>query len=74
MKKSWEDEYSISFYEVDTKNEAFLPVLWSFMQETAWHHADHLDWAILTSWSIAIFGCYRVYRFRWRNILDGGIR
>ncbi len=41
-KKSWEDDYSISFYEVDTKNEAFLPVLWSFMQETAWHHADHL--------------------------------
>jgi len=42
MKASWEDEYHISFYEVDTKNEAFLPVLWSFMQETAWHHADHL--------------------------------
>ena len=40
--KSWEDEYSISFDEVDTKNEVFLPVLWSFMQETAWHHADHL--------------------------------
>ena len=43
MKASWEDEYHISFYEVDTKNEAFLPVLWSFMQETAWHHADHLQ-------------------------------
>jgi len=42
MKASWENEYSISFHEVDTKNEAFLPVLWSFMQETAWHHADHL--------------------------------
>jgi acyl-ACP thioesterase len=41
--KSWEDQYSISFYEVDTKNEVFLPVLWSFMQETAWHHADHLQ-------------------------------
>jgi acyl-ACP thioesterase len=41
-RKSWEDEYSISFYEVDTKNEVFLPALWSFMQETAWHHADHL--------------------------------
>jgi len=40
--KSWEDEYSISFYEVDTKDEVFLPVLWSFMQETAWHHAEHL--------------------------------
>jgi acyl-ACP thioesterase len=42
MKASWDDEYSISFYEVDMKNEVFLPVLWSFMQETAWHHADHL--------------------------------
>jgi acyl-ACP thioesterase len=42
VKASWEDEYSISFHEVDTKNEVFLPVLWSFMQETAWHHADHL--------------------------------
>jgi medium-chain acyl-[acyl-carrier-protein] hydrolase len=42
MKASWEDEYLISFYEVDLKNEVFLPVLWSFMQETAWHHADHL--------------------------------
>lgn len=41
--KSWENEYAISFYEVDTKNEVFLPVLWSFMQETAWHHADHLQ-------------------------------
>ena len=42
MKPSWEDEYSVSFHEVDTKNEVFLQVLWSFMQETAWHHADHL--------------------------------
>ncbi len=42
MMTSWEDEYSISFHEVDIKNEVFLPVLWSFMQETAWHHADHL--------------------------------
>ena len=41
-KKSWEDGYFISFYEVDTKNGVFLPTLWSFMQETAWHHADHL--------------------------------
>jgi medium-chain acyl-[acyl-carrier-protein] hydrolase len=41
--KSWEDEYSISFYEVDTKNEVFLPGLWSLMQETAWHHAEHLE-------------------------------
>jgi medium-chain acyl-[acyl-carrier-protein] hydrolase len=42
MKKSWEDEYSIPFCEVDTKQEVFLPTLWSLMQETAWNHADHL--------------------------------
>jgi hypothetical protein len=41
MKASWEDDYSISFYEVDTKKEVFLPVLWGFMQETAWHHAEN---------------------------------
>jgi acyl-ACP thioesterase len=41
-KTSWEDDYSIFFHEVDTKNEVFLQVLWSFMQETAWHHAEHL--------------------------------
>jgi len=43
LKSSWEDEYPISFYEMDMKNQAFLPVLWSLMQETAWHHADHLQ-------------------------------
>jgi medium-chain acyl-[acyl-carrier-protein] hydrolase len=42
MKKSWEDKYSIPFSEVDTKKEVFLPTLWNMMQETAWHHADHL--------------------------------
>jgi medium-chain acyl-[acyl-carrier-protein] hydrolase len=42
MKKSWEDEYVIPFCEVDTREEVFLPTLWNLMQETAWHHADHL--------------------------------
>jgi len=42
MKKSWEDEYSIPFGEVDTKNEVFLSTLWNLMQETAWNHATHL--------------------------------
>jgi medium-chain acyl-[acyl-carrier-protein] hydrolase len=42
MKKSWENEYSIPFGEVDTKNEVFLPTLWNLMQETAWNHATHL--------------------------------
>lgn len=55
MKKSREDEYSISFYEVDTKNEVFLPVLWSFMQETAWHHADHLRVGYSNLWERQFF-------------------
>ena len=42
MKKSWEDEYTIPFCEVDTKESVFLPTLWNLMQDTAWHHADHL--------------------------------
>ena len=42
MKESWEDEYIIPFCEVDTKKAVFLPTLWNLMQETAWHHADHL--------------------------------
>ena len=42
MKKSWEDEYSIPFGEMDTKNEVFLSHLWNMMQETAWNHATHL--------------------------------
>jgi len=54
-KASWEDEYSISFHEVDTKNEVFLPVLWSFMQETAWHHADHLRLGYSDLWGQQCF-------------------
>jgi len=42
IKRSWEDEYVIPFYGVDAKNEVCLPALWNLMQETAWHHADHL--------------------------------
>lgn len=40
--KTWEDEYFISFYEVDTKRRVFLPSLWKFMQETAWNHANRI--------------------------------
>ena len=74
MKKSWEDEYIISFYEVDTKNEVFLPILWSFMQETAWHHADHLRVGYSDLAEQSISGSYPVYPFRWRNIPGGAIR
>jgi len=39
---TWEDTYLVSFYEVDTKNQVFLPSLWKYMQETAWNHAHHI--------------------------------
>ena len=42
IKKNWEDEYLVSFYEVDAKNRVFLPSLWKYLQETAWNHANHI--------------------------------
>jgi acyl-ACP thioesterase len=40
--KIWENEYLVSFYEVDMKSKIFLPSLWKFMQETAWNHANRI--------------------------------
>ncbi len=40
--ETWENEYLISFYEVDAKNRVFLPTLWKYLQETAWNHAHQL--------------------------------
>lgn len=40
--KTWEDEYLVSFYEVDAKNRVFLPSLWKYLQETAWNHANRI--------------------------------
>jgi len=37
-----EDEYLVSFYEVDAKNKVFLPSLWQYLQETAWNHANQI--------------------------------
>jgi acyl-ACP thioesterase len=39
----WTDEYIISSYEVDAKGQAPLTTLIKLMQETAYYHADHLD-------------------------------
>ncbi len=39
----WEDENTIGFFEVDTKNRVSLPTLWRLMQETAWNHADRIQ-------------------------------
>lgn len=40
--KTWEDDYLVSFYEVDAKNRVFLPSLWKYLQETAWNHAHRI--------------------------------
>lgn len=40
--KTWEDEYLVSFYEVDAKTRVFLASLWKYLQETAWNHANRI--------------------------------
>jgi acyl-ACP thioesterase len=42
-KWTWIDEYLISSYEVDAEGKASLPTLSKFMQETAYNHANHLE-------------------------------
>jgi medium-chain acyl-[acyl-carrier-protein] hydrolase len=39
----WTDEYYISSYEVDARGKASLPTLSKFMQESAYNHANHLE-------------------------------
>ncbi len=38
----WQEPYRIHSYDVDIKGQATLPILFQFMQETAWKHAEHL--------------------------------
>lgn len=40
---TWTDEYLISSYEVDASAKASLPTICKFMQETAYNHANHLN-------------------------------
>jgi medium-chain acyl-[acyl-carrier-protein] hydrolase len=42
-KWTWADKYLISSYEVDARGRATLPTLSKFMQETAYNHANHLE-------------------------------
>jgi acyl-ACP thioesterase len=39
---TWEDEYLVSFYEVDAKKRILLHSLWKYLQETAWNHANRI--------------------------------
>lgn len=40
---TWTDHYLISSYEVDAAGKASLPTICKFMQETAYNHANHLN-------------------------------
>lgn len=42
-KWTWEDEYLITSYEVDASGKMPLSAMGKFMQETAYNHANHLD-------------------------------
>lgn len=42
-KWKWTDRYLISSYEVDAKGKTPLVSLFKFMQETAYNHANHLE-------------------------------
>ncbi len=39
----WTDNYKIHSYEVDVSGRATMPALCRFMQESAWNHAEHLE-------------------------------
>lgn len=42
FKPEWQTEHAICSYDVDLHQTARLPALCRFMQEAAYHHADHL--------------------------------
>jgi len=41
--ETWRDNYKIHSYEVDVNGRATFPALCRFMQESAWNHAEHLE-------------------------------
>lgn len=43
IKTKWTDQYLVSSYEVDAQGQLPLPSLAKFMQETAYNHANHLE-------------------------------
>jgi acyl-ACP thioesterase len=43
MNTTWTDEYLVSSYEVDPMGKLPLQSLGKFLQETAYHHANHLE-------------------------------
>ena len=43
FKPVWQDEYQVHSYQVNMLNQLRCNVLCQFMQESAWHHAEHLQ-------------------------------
>lgn len=43
IKTNWTDQYLVSSYEVDAQGQLPIPSLAKFMQETAYNHANHLE-------------------------------
>ncbi len=42
----WTDRYAVSWYDTDITKTANLAAICNYLQETAWHHADHLDFGL----------------------------
>ncbi|MCX6285508.1 MAG: thioesterase [Bacteroidetes bacterium] len=45
-KSIWTDSYQMSWYDTDITKTANLAAICNYLQETAWHHADHLDFGL----------------------------
>ncbi|MBU2649539.1 MAG: hypothetical protein KKA81_01275 [Bacteroidetes bacterium] len=46
LKPVWTDEYEIRWYDCNIDGKLSIPALCNFLQETAWHHADHLGFGM----------------------------
>jgi len=42
----WTDNYQVSWYDTDITKSAGLSAVCNYLQETAWHHADHLEFGL----------------------------
>ncbi|MCX6284119.1 MAG: thioesterase [Bacteroidetes bacterium] len=45
-KSIWTDHYSVGWYDTDITKSANLAAICNYLQETAWHHADHLNFGL----------------------------
>ena len=50
-KSVWTDHYNVSWYDTDITKSASLAAVCNYLQETAWHHADHLNFGLRMSFS-----------------------